>query len=92
MGPPIFSIKWKTLQLSFQTLIDNFSLAISLGMVVGVDMQLGSLELEKLFPKIVGEIWISVRDNRIRKTMKFEDIIHENLSHCGCCEWVLKRI
>jgi hypothetical protein len=23
--------------------------------------------------------------------MEFEDIIHKNLSHCGCCERVLKR-
>jgi hypothetical protein len=42
-------------------------------------------------PKSVGESGILVRDNRMRHAMKFEDIIHENLSHCGCSEWVLKR-
>jgi hypothetical protein len=26
----------------------------------------------------------------MRHAMKLEDIIHENLSHCGCGEWVLK--
>jgi hypothetical protein len=41
-------------------------------------------------PKIVGESGVSVRDNRIRHAMKLEDIIHEDLSHCGGCEWVLK--
>jgi hypothetical protein len=60
-------------------------------MIGGVEMQLGSLEPEQFLPKIVGESWISVRDNRMRHAMKFEDIIHENLSHCGCGEWVLKR-
>jgi hypothetical protein len=60
-------------------------------MIGGVEMQLGSLEPEQFLPKIVGESWISVRDNRMRHAMEFEDIIHKNLSHCGCCEWVLKR-
>jgi hypothetical protein len=23
--------------------------------------------------------------------MKLEDLIHEKLSHSGCCKWVLKR-
>jgi hypothetical protein len=27
-----------------------------------------------------------VEDNRVGHSMKFEDIIHENLSHGGCCE------
>jgi hypothetical protein len=53
-------------------------------------MQLGSLELEQFLPKVVGESWIMVRDNRVGHSMEFEDIIHENLSHCGCCEWVLE--
>jgi hypothetical protein len=42
-------------------------------------------------PKIVVEIEVFVRDNRIRHAMKLEDIIHEYLSHCVGCEWVLKR-
>jgi hypothetical protein len=40
--------------------------------------------------KVVGESWITVRDNRVGHSMKFEYIIHENLSHYGCCEWVLE--
>jgi hypothetical protein len=43
-------------------------------------------------PKIDGESGVSVRDNRIKHAMKLEDIIHEYLSHCGGCEWVLKSI
>jgi hypothetical protein len=39
---------------------------------------------------ILGESGIYVIDNRMRHAMKIEDIIHENLSHCGCGEWVLK--
>jgi hypothetical protein len=27
----------------------------------------------------------------MRHAMKLEDLIHENLSHIGCCKWVLKR-
>jgi hypothetical protein len=41
--------------------------------------------------KIVGESGVPVRDNRIRNSMNLEDIIHEDLSHYGGCEWVLKR-
>jgi hypothetical protein len=41
--------------------------------------------------KIVGESGVSVRDNRIRHAMKLEDIIHEDSSHCGSCECMLKR-
>jgi hypothetical protein len=26
----------------------------------------------------------------MRHAMKLENMIHENMSHCGCCEWVLK--
>jgi hypothetical protein len=26
----------------------------------------------------------------MRHAMEFEDVIHENLIHNGCCEWVLK--
>jgi hypothetical protein len=63
-----------------------------MGMIGGANMQLGSLEPKQLFPKIAGESGISIRDNRMRYAMKLEDIIHENLSHCGCGEWVLKSI
>jgi hypothetical protein len=54
------------------------------------EMQLGSLEPKQFLPKIVGENWITVEDNRVRHAMEFEDIIHKNLIHCGCDEWVLK--
>jgi hypothetical protein len=60
-------------------------------MIGGAEMQLGSLEPEQFLPKIAGESGIFVRDNRMRHAMKLEDIIHENLSHYGCSEWVLKR-
>jgi hypothetical protein len=56
-------------------------------MIGSVEMQLGSLKPEKFLPKIAGESGISVRDNRMRHAMKFEYIIHENLSHYGCGEW-----
>jgi hypothetical protein len=49
-------------------------------------MQLGSLDPKQFIPKIVGECGISVRDNRMRHAIKFEDIIHEKLSHYGCGE------
>ena len=91
MIPLIFSNICKTSQICFQTLVDNFDVAISLGMIGGAEMQFDSLEPEQFLPKIVGEIWISVGENRMRHAMKFEYIIHENLSHCGCGEWVLER-
>jgi hypothetical protein len=71
-------------------LLTTFILSISLGMIGGVEMQLGSLESEQFLPKIVGESWISVRDNRMRHAMEFEYIIHKKLSHYGCGERVLK--
>jgi len=30
------------------------------------------------------------RNNRVRHAMKLEDLVHENLSHCGCSKWVVK--
>jgi hypothetical protein len=51
---------------------------------------LGALYLEKFLPKIVGERGIPVRDNRMWHAMKFEDIIHENLGHCGGSEGMLQ--
>jgi hypothetical protein len=42
-------------------------------------------------PKIASESGVSFKDNRIRHAMNLEDIIHEELSHCDGCEWVLKR-
>jgi hypothetical protein len=59
-------------------------------MIGCVEMLLGSLELEQLLSKIASESWITVGDNRVEHCMRFEDIIHENLSHYGCCERVLE--
>jgi hypothetical protein len=53
---------------------------------------LGSLDLVQFLSKIVGQNGIPVRDNKMRHVMKFEDIVHENLSHYGCGEWVLNII
>ena len=83
-------VKCKTPQICFQILVDRFGFSISLGMIGGVGMKLGFLELEQFFPKIVGESGVSVRDNRIRHAMKLEYIIHEYMRHFGSCEWVLK--
>jgi hypothetical protein len=55
-------------------------------------MQLGSLGPEKFFPKIVGESWVMIQNNRMRNDMKLEDLIHEKLSHSGGGKWVLKSI
>jgi hypothetical protein len=76
------SSRCKTPQIGFQTLVENFSLDISLGLIGGVEMQLGALEMKQFLPKIAGKSGISVRDNRMRHAMKLEDIIHEKLSHC----------
>ena len=62
-----------------------------MGVIGSAEMQLGALYLEQFLPKIASESGVFVRDNRIRHAMKPEDIIHEYLSHCGGCEWVLKR-
>jgi len=50
-------------------------------MIGDVEMQLGALYSEHFFPKIAGESWISIRNNRMRHAMKLEDMIHEKLSH-----------
>jgi hypothetical protein len=54
-------------------------------------MQLATLNLEQLLPKIVGESWVAIKNNRMQHAMKLEDPIHEKLSHSGFCKWVLKR-
>jgi hypothetical protein len=81
----------KNTEIHFQKLVENFCLAINMRMIGGDVMQLGSLDPKHLLPKIVGESWLSVKNNRMRHAMNFKDIIHENLSHYGCCEWILKR-
>jgi hypothetical protein len=78
-----FYIKYETPQICFQTPVDSFSLTIILGMISQAEMQLGSLKLEQLFPNVVGESWIMVKDNRVGHSMKFEDIINENLIRGG---------
>jgi hypothetical protein len=60
-------------------------------MIGSVEMQLGALETEQFFPKIASKSGITIKDNRMRHALKLEDIIHENLSHYGGCEWVLER-
>jgi hypothetical protein len=57
-----------------------------MGRIPCVQIQLSAMELEKFVEKIDGEIWIMTRDNRVTHAMEFEDIIHENLRHCGCSE------
>jgi hypothetical protein len=76
-----FSFLWQTPQICFQELVDSFSLTISMMLIGHDEMQLGSLDIEQFFPKFHGEIWMMVGDNRVWNSMKFEDIIHENLSH-----------
>jgi hypothetical protein len=61
-----------------------------MGMICCAEMQLGPLELQQFFPKVASEIWIIVEDNTMRHAMEFEYIIHENLSHSRCFEWVLE--
>jgi hypothetical protein len=90
MSPLSLSFRCKAPQIGFHTLVDNFSLTISTEMIGGSEMKLGALEMEEFFPKIVGISGISIRDNIMRHAMKLENIIHENLSHRGCCERVLE--
>ena len=59
-------------------------------MIGSAKMKLGAPETEQFLLKIVGKSGISIRDNIMRHALKLEDIIHENLSHCGCCESVLE--
>jgi hypothetical protein len=59
-------------------------------MISCVEMQLGALYLEQFLPKIVGESWVVIKKNRMWHPMKLEDLIHEKLSHNGCCNLVLK--
>jgi hypothetical protein len=59
-------------------------------MINCAEMQLCALYLEQLLPKIACESWVMIRKNRVRNAMKLEDLIHEYLSHRGCCKRVLK--
>jgi hypothetical protein len=68
--------KGKTPQICFQTLVDNFCLTISLGMISYGEMQLGALELKQFLPKISCESWVTIRNNRVWHAMKLEDLVH----------------
>jgi hypothetical protein len=50
------------------------------------------VELEQFLPKFAGEGWITVKDNRVRHSINFKDIIHKILIHGGFREWVLESI
>jgi hypothetical protein len=43
ISPLIFLFQGKTPQICFQTIVDNFHLSISLGMISDYEMQLGSV-------------------------------------------------
>jgi hypothetical protein len=75
LSPLIFPFRGKIPQISIQTLIDDLSLTISMGMIGTIEMQLGALESEYLLPKIVGESWISIRNNRMNHAMNLDDMI-----------------
>jgi hypothetical protein len=90
LSPLILLFRGKTPQICFQTLVDNFRLAISLGMISCAELQFCALYLEQFLPKIACESWVAIRNSRVRHAMKLEDLIHEDLSHRGCCKWVLK--
>ena len=62
----------------------------NMGMISCAEMQLYALYLEQLLPKIACESWVAIRNNRVYHAMKLEDLIHEYLSHRGCCKRVLK--
>jgi hypothetical protein len=55
-------------------------------------MQLCALYLEQFLPKISCESWVAIINNRVRHTMKLEDLIHEYLSHRGYSKRVLKGV
>jgi hypothetical protein len=59
-------------------------------MISCAEMQFGALYLEQFLPKIACESGVAIRNNRVQHAMKLEDLIHEDLSHCGCCKRVLK--
>jgi hypothetical protein len=59
-------------------------------MISNVGMKFGALYLEQFLPKNACESWVTIRNNRVQHAMKLEDLIHETLSHRGCCKRVLK--
>jgi hypothetical protein len=86
------SFKLEPPQICFETVVDSFSLTIFLGMIGCDAMQLSSLEIEQLFSKFSSESGIMVRCNKVGHSMEFRYIVHKNLGHGGCCEWVLEGI
>jgi hypothetical protein len=59
-------------------------------MINCVEMKLGALYLKPFLPKIVGEIGVTIINNKMRHVVKLEDLIRENLGLNGGCKWVLK--
>jgi hypothetical protein len=92
LSPLIFIFRGKTSQICFQELVENFRLAISLGMISYAEMKFSAFYLEQFLPKIACESWVTIKNNRVRHAMNLEYLIHENLSHYGCCKQVLKGV
>jgi hypothetical protein len=67
--PLMLSIKFKTPQICFETLVDHFYLSIILGTIGCDDMQLGSLKASIFFLETPGKSGIMVKNDRLRHAM-----------------------
>jgi len=69
VNPLGLSFGSKAPKICFQTLVDNFGLTISLGVIGSAKMQLSALELEQYLSKVSSESVITVRDSRLWHAM-----------------------
>jgi hypothetical protein len=71
----------KAMKKRFQTLINSFSLVVSLRMIGCAHFQAGSRHFKQCLPLLVREDWITIRNDG---SMEFINHIHENRSHIVC--------
>ena len=67
------------MKVSFQTLVDDFSLTIYLWVILWTHIHFGATEVKEFGPKMTCEICVAVWDNGRRDSMKTEYLVHENL-------------
>lgn len=61
----------KTSKILLPSLVNNFNLTITLRMICKRNLQLCATQFEQFTPKFAKENWISIRNDALRRSMKF---------------------
>lgn len=80
-------VSHETMQVHFQSAVQDLHLAICLGVVGGAEIKGGALQAKKLLPKRIDKNRVTIRDDGFRGSMKVADVNNEALGELsgGVC-------